>query len=108
MSDEFTLPSATGAEKPRPPVSDTISGILAFDDIGGGCAFVEAADGTRDEVVYPEGWMLDMPKRELRTDDGQVVRAGGSLTIRGSIANDRSSICQIGPIFIATDVELAP
>jgi hypothetical protein len=106
MSDDFTRPSATGAEKSLPPVSSTISGILAFDDIEGGCAFVEAADGTRYEVVYPEGWMLDMPKRELRTDDGQVVRAGEALTIRGTVASDRSSICQIGPIFIATDVEL--
>jgi hypothetical protein len=32
---------------------------------------------------------------------------GDAVTVRGAVATDRSSICQIGPIFVATEVEIA-
>jgi hypothetical protein len=105
VTDEFTVPSA---DKSFGPGARSVSGTLRFDDVEGGCAYLEAADGTRYEVVYPEGWTIDRALGELRTDDGPVVAAGEAVTVRGSVATDRSSTCQIGPIFVATSVEVAP
>ena len=108
--DGFTLPPASAGTTPSGKAlgagEGTITGVLAFDDIEGGCAFVEAADGTRYEVVYPDGWILDRSSGELRAEDGRVAGAGDALTIRGSVATDRSSICQVGPIFVASEVVL--
>lgn len=110
IDEEFTLPPrsdrATPSAKAVGAGERTISGVLAFDDLEGGCAFVEAADGTRYEVVYPDGWILDRAARELRAEDGRTVGAGEALTIMGSVATDRSSICQVGPIFVASDVSV--
>ena len=103
--DEYTLPSDA---KSIGPAGETVSGTLGFDDIEGGCAFIEAPDGTRYEVIYPDGWTLDQAAAQLRGPDGQVADAGSAVTVRGSVATDRSSICQIGPIFVATEVDIAP
>lgn len=111
-TDEFTVPSASDAVrspgKSLDVAGQTVTGVLGFDDIEGGCSFLEAADGVRYEVTYPEGWELDRLSGELRGPDGELVRAGEGVTIRGSVATDRSSICQIGPIFLATEVEVGP
>ncbi len=109
--DEFTLPPrfprSTSRGKDVGAGERTFSGVLGRGDIEGGCAFVEAADGSRYEVVFPEGWAIDRSSGELRGDDGRIARAGDAITIRGSVATDRSSICQIGPIIIASEVILA-
>ena len=109
--DEFTLPprsrGSTSLGKDLGAGERTITGVLGFEDIEGGCAFVGAADGIRYEVVYPEGWALDRSSGELRCDDGWIARVGDAITIRGSVATDRSSICQIGPIIIASEVIVA-
>lgn len=103
--DEFTLPSDS---KSIAPGGRSVTGTLGFDDIEGGCAYIEAADGTRYEVIYPAGWTLDQGGAQLRGPDGQVANAGEPVTVRGSLATDRSSTCQIGPIFAATSVEISP
>jgi hypothetical protein len=73
--------------------------------VEGGCAYLEAADGTRYEVLYPDGWTLQVSPLELIGPDGAVhARAGDPVTLRGEIATDMASICQIGPIFRATEV----
>jgi hypothetical protein len=109
--DEFTLPPPIDpreawAEKSRSRPDATVTGRLGFDDIEGGCSFLETVEGTRYEVVYPDGWSLDRMRAELRGPGGQLAHAGESVTVRGVVATDRSSICQIGPIFLATDVEI--
>jgi len=104
--DSFTLPS-DGADRtggPVPPAGRTIRGVLSFDDIEGGCAFLESADGSRYEVVYPEGWVLERATGRLHGPDGEDVAPGTVIEVEGSIATDRSSICQLGPIVIATRV----
>jgi hypothetical protein len=104
-AESFILPS--DAAKPAVPAGPrSVTGILSFDDIEGGCAFVETADRKRFEVLYPEGWQLDRRSGVLRGPSGELVHAGDTLTVRGSIATGRSSICQVGPIFQATVVEL--
>jgi hypothetical protein len=111
--DEFTLPSQSGPGSSAPgkslaPATATITGRLGFDDIEGGCAYLEAADGTRYEIIYPDGWTIDVAAAELHGPAGLVAEAGEPVTVRGGVASDRSSICQIGPIFMATEVELPP
>jgi len=112
-ADEFTLPDPTDpwevlAAKGRSGPSATVTGRLGFDDIEGGCSFLETDEGTRYEVAYPDGWVIDRQRAELRGPDGLMASAGETVTVRGAIATDRSSICQIGPIFVATDVEILP
>jgi hypothetical protein len=111
--DEFTPPpspdgGATFAPKSPAAGSNTLTGVLSFDAIEGGCSFLLTPDGTRYEVVYPAGWAIDMPSGTLRGPGGEVVPAGDTVIVHGSIATDMASICQIGPIFIATAVELPP
>ena len=107
--DTFTLPPGSGAtDKPGPGAgSQTVTGVLSFDDVEGGCGFLETADGARFEVLYPAGWQLDVTAGVLRGPDGRRVAAGTTVTVRGSVATDRSSTCQVGTIFQATTVEVA-
>jgi hypothetical protein len=104
--DSFTLPS--GHDKSfEPPGGRTVEGTLVFDDIEGGCAYVQSADGSKYEVIYPVGWALDRAAAVLNGPDGVVVPAGATVRVTGSVVTDRSSICQVGPIFQATSVESA-
>jgi hypothetical protein len=106
--DEFTLPSRSDASaKSMPAVGVTsVSGVLSFDDIEGGCAFIQTADGVRYEVLYPDGWVLDRAAATLHGPADEEAHAGQSLTVRGSVVTDRSSVCQVGPIFQASAVEI--
>jgi hypothetical protein len=106
--DEFTLPAPSGGRDKVTPgaATRTLTGTLGFDDIEGGCAFITAPDGRRYEVVYPPGWALDRSRQELRGGDGQLARGGEPVTVTGTLATDRSSTCQIGPIFVATEVRI--
>lgn len=82
-----------------------ITGVLGADSIEGGCGYLLAADGTRYQVMYPDGWELSLSPLELRDPDGTVVATGGDeVTVSGEIATDMASICQIGPIFRADSV----
>ena len=89
---------------PGGPAAD-FSGILSIDSIEGGCPYLEAADGTKLQVLYPEGWQLNKSPLELIAPDGSVHSKGGDLvSIKGSKADNMASICQIGPIIQATEV----
>ena len=109
--DEFTLPPTKDprrawAGKQVAPATSTVVGVLTFDDIEGGCSFLATDSGTRYEVIYPDGWTLDRRRAEIRGPGDCVARAGDTVTVRGSVATDRASICQVGPIFQATEVEI--
>ena len=80
-----------------------LTGTLGYDDIEGGCGYLQTDKQTRYEIIWPSGWMLDGTR--LRDLSGTVVAtAGDTLTLRGSIERDMASTCQIGPIFRATEV----
>ena len=85
--------------------SDEVTGELGADSVEGGCAYLQAADRVRYEVLYPDGWRVTASPLELRNPEGDVVATGGDLvTVRGSHAGDMASICMIGPIFRASEV----
>ena len=105
-SPSFTLRSV----KPAPPLSlpGNLTGVLGLAEIETGCPYLESADGTRYEVMYPDGWELQRsPLRLVAPDGTTVARAGDEVTVRGSVAGDMASICQIGPIFRATEVVIS-
>jgi hypothetical protein len=99
-----SLPSSSSASGKPAGGPTIVTGVLTFDDIESGCTYLQTADGRRFEVIYPEGWAIDRAGAKLDGPSGEVVRAGESLTVKGSIARDRSSICQVGPIFEASSV----
>lgn len=95
---------------PKPSSTSQVDGIelrgtLGLEDIEGGCPYLRAADGTRYEVIYPDGWELRPGPVERVSPDGEVVaRSGDEVAVRGREATDMASICQIGPIFVADEV----
>jgi hypothetical protein len=109
-SAESPVPSDSEVASPSASVEaeTTITGQLSSNDIEGGCVFVTADDGTDYEVIWPEGWSISPDSLELTDPDGEVVAEGGDqVTVYGRIADDMASICQIGPIFEAVEVEVA-
>jgi hypothetical protein len=99
--DETPTPSTrdkvTGAE--------IITGRFGADAVEGGCSHLEADDGTHYEVIYPDGWQVQASPLQLTDPHGEVVATGGEMiTVRGAVAHEMASICQIGPIFRATEV----
>lgn len=101
----FATPSPTAGASSEKPGGTTISGIFGSDTIEGGCAYLEAADGTRYEVIYPEGWTVLRSPYRLQDPDGTIVASGGeTITVRGEVASDMASTCMIGPIFRAAEV----
>lgn len=95
-------PAATAS-----PRGVAITGTLGADEVEGGCAYLETADGTRYEVEYPDGWTIEAVPLRLTAPDGEVVaRSDDQVTVRGAVAREGRSICQIGPIFEATSVRV--
>jgi hypothetical protein len=89
----------------RPGVEIEVTGRLGADSIEGGCTYLEADDGTRYQVIYPDGWQISAAPLELRDPSEDVVATGGeTITVRGREATDMLSICQIGPMFVASEV----
>ena len=81
------------------------SGILSMDEIEGGCTYLQADDGRKLQVIYPEGWELRKSPLALIAPDGSVHSKGGDrVSVNGSVANDIVTICQIGPVIRATEV----
>jgi hypothetical protein len=82
----------------------TITGRLGFDSIEGGCPYLETDGGTRYQVLWPDGWTLDGGGDLVSPAGDAVAGAGDEVTVRGRVADDMASICQIGPIFRASEV----
>lgn len=84
---------------------DPLTGTLGFSDIEGGCPFLRTDDGTHYEVLYPEGWGVTRDPVALVSPEGEVVaEEGDEVTVRGRESTATVSICQIGPIFEASEV----
>jgi len=114
-SPSSSSPSPTTSMQPSSPqptrapggVGEELVGTLGADAVEGGCGYLQAADGTRYEVVYPSGWELQLSPLQLTSPEGEIIARGGDeVTVVGAEAGDMASICQIGPIFRATEVVL--
>ncbi len=89
----------------RPANDAELVGTFGADSIEGGCTYLQADDGTRFQVIYPEGWQVVASPLQLTNPSGEVVATGGeTITVRGHRADDMMSICQIGPMFAASEV----
>jgi hypothetical protein len=104
-----STPTATPAPAPTSLPGSALTGILGGDPVlEGGCAWLEGDDGTRYEVDYPGGWRVGFDPVRLMDPAGAVHAVEGDrVTVAGGLEPDAISICQIGPIFRATEV-LAP
>lgn len=85
--------------------ADLVGTFGGDEQLEGGCAWIDAEDGQRYEVIYPAGWTVRFGPLELTDPDGAIrATEGDRIGVTGAVAEDRASICQIGPIFQATDV----
>jgi hypothetical protein len=108
------LPRATNRPKaPSPTIHIdrgpgkpmTLTGTLGMLQVEGGCPYLETDKGSRYEVIYRDGWYVDKSTGELIDPTGDVsARPGDTVTVRGEVAIDAVSICQIGRIFRADEV----
>ena len=97
--------SPSGSLSEKPGVTADYSGILSMDTIEGGCPFLQADNGDKLQVIYPDGWQLNKSPLELVAPDGSIHSKGGDVvSIKGSKSDEMVSICQIGPIIEATEV----
>ena len=104
VSDAVSSATLT-PESPAPARDELLSGTLGFDGIEGGCSYVEASDGTRYQVLYPEGYAIDRSSGDLTGPGGAVVvPLGADLQLRGAVDPEMVTICQIGPVFRASEV----
>lgn len=90
----FQLPSTL--EPPAPPVEEeliTLTGLLKFTELEGGCYYLETSEGKKYEL-------LGIGENELQENLDKTI------TVKGKVRQDMVSICQIGTIFEVR--ELAP
>ena len=69
-----------------------LTGIVGSDTVEGSCVYLETSDGTPYELLYAPGAGLLPPA------------IGSTVTLEGELMPDMASICQIGPIFMVTEV----
>lgn len=88
-----------------PGGEDLLEGTLGGDpSLEGGCAWLDTGDG-RFEVMYPPGYQIAFePVRLVGPDGDTIAEEGESVHVRGRVAEDRMSICQVGAIFQASEV----
>ncbi|HUH06808.1 MAG TPA: hypothetical protein VML96_03275 [Egibacteraceae bacterium] len=111
---EAPEPSETPAiDEPSPRSTDTgelnvqtLVGVLGGSaELEGGCAWLETPQG-RFEVIYPQGYRVEFdPLRLLGPEGATVAEEGDEIAVTGAPAGDLMSICQVGAIFEATEVE---
>jgi hypothetical protein len=81
-------------------------GVLGGDpDLEGGCVWLDTGQ-ERLEIVWPEGYRITADPIELRDPTGAVVAtAGDRIRVRGDVAADVMSTCQIGRTWNVEDVQ---
>ena len=94
------------ATAPPTATGDTLTGTLGGDaQLEGGCAWIDDGE-TRWEVTYPQGYRVTFDPLTLEGPDGTVAEEGATLTLPGAPQNDVVTICQVGPVWQATDVRV--
>ena len=101
-------PAAPATDAPAgsepPAVGRTLTGTFGGDaQLEGGCAWIDDGE-TRWEVTYPQGYSVTFEPLTLTGPDGPVAEEGDTLTVAGEPQTDVVTICQVGPVWQATDV----
>lgn len=98
-----SLPNVPGSK--APDKARSITGTFASDAVEGGCAYLQADDGTKYQVLYPDGWSVERaPYRLVDPGGATAAEAGAVVTVRGRIRDDVMTTCQVGPVFEADEV----
>lgn len=88
------------------PGEDLLTGTLGGDaQLEGGCAWIDDG-GRRWEVLYPEGYRVTFDPVTLHGPDGPIAEEGATITVPGSPQDDVMTVCQVGPVWQATDVRV--
>jgi hypothetical protein len=83
-------------------LTGTLGGDAALE---GGCAWLD--DGSqRWEIQYPPGYTVAFDPLTVTAPDGTVASDGDTITVAGKRVDDVVTICQVGPVWAATSVEL--
>ena len=97
-----SAPPTTAAGSPA--AGETLTGTFGGDaQLEGGCAWIDDG-GTRWEVTYPQGYTVSFDPLTLTGPDGPVAEEGDTVTVAGAPQTDVVTICQIGPVWQATEV----
>lgn len=109
--DPAAEPPATGedpgndAQDAGEVADDVLEGALGGDpQLEGGCAWLDTGD-QRYEVFYPEGYRITFEPLRLMGPDGETVaEEGDPVRVRGRVADDMVSVCQVGTLYQADEV----
>ena len=104
---EPTAPASevTAPDQPGGTGAKSITGTLGGNaQLEGGCAWV--TDGrTKWEVEWPAGYTVSFDPLTLNGPDGKKVAGeGDTITVKGRAQTDAMTICQVGPLWRATEV----
>lgn len=99
MSDSPAQPDASEAD------ADVLEGTLGGDaQLEGGCAWLDTGD-ERYELVYPDGYEVAFEPLRLRGPDrSTVAEEGVTIRVRGRVADDLMSTCQVGTLYEVSEV----
>jgi hypothetical protein len=96
---EVSAPDQPGGKGDK-SITGTFGGSA---ELEGGCAWIQ--DGrTKWEVEWPAGYSVSFDPLTLTGPDGNVAGEGDTLTVNGKPVTDAVTICQVGPLFRATEV----
>ena len=100
-------PPATTAPAASEGEGEILQGTLGGDaSLEGGCAWLD--DGSqRWEVQYPQGYTVSFDPLTLTGPDGATASEGDTITVTGAPVRDVVTICQVGPVWGATTVDLS-
>jgi hypothetical protein len=98
-SSDATTATATATSHMR-------EGLLGGDpELEGGCVWLDTGQ-ERLEIIWPEGYRITADPIELRDPTGAVVAtAGDRIRVRGDVAPDVMSVCQVGRTLNVEDVQ---
>lgn len=94
-----------GGTDEAPAEGDTITGTLGGDaELEGGCVWVD--DGAvKWQVQWPDGYTVSTDPVAVTAPDVDIAE-GDTVTVTGSEQTDVMTTCQVGPVWLATSVEV--
>ena len=106
QGDDPVMQSPAATVAPATPADSVLTGTLGGDaQLEGGCAWIDDGE-SRWEVTYPEGYRVTFDPLTLEGPEGTIAEEGATVTVTGAPQTDVVTICQVGPVWQATDVRV--